>query len=187
MSAMVQSARRNATYADLEALPENLVGEIVFGVLHSHPRPRPIHARVASRLGMRIGGSFDSDEPDGWVILDEPELHLGPHVVVPDLAGWRRERLPEIPTTAYFELPPDWACEVLSPATAKLDRGDKRRIYETFMVRHYWLVDPDAKTVEVQVLDGSTYRLLEIFQGDGAISAPPFDAVPLELRALWAR
>jgi Uma2 family endonuclease len=185
---MAQGARHEATYADLEALPENVVGEIVFGVLHTHPRPRPMHARVASRIGMRIGGSFDSDEPEGWVILFEPELHLGPHVIVPDVAGWRRERLPAIPVDeAYFELAPDWACEVLSSATSKLDRGDKRRIYETFMVRHYWLVDPDAKTIEVQVLAGSSYQLLEIFEGDAPATAPPFEALPLELRALWAR
>lgn len=185
---MAQAARRDATYADLEALPDNLVGEIVFGVLHAHARPRPMHARAASRLGMRIGGAFDSDERDGWVILDEPELHLGPHVIVPDLAGWRRDRLPAIPVDkAYLDLAPDWACEVLSAATEKLDRGEKRRIYEIFMVRHYWLVDPDAKTVEVLVLDGSSYRVLDVFAGDEPAAAPPFDAVPLELRALWAR
>jgi Uma2 family endonuclease len=181
-------ARPLATYADLEALPENLVGEIVFGVLHAHPRPRPMHARVATRLTMKVGASFDSDEPDGWVILDEPEMHLGPHVIVPDVAGWRRTRMPQIPIDkAYFELPPDWVCEVLSPGTAKLDRGDKRRIYETFMVGHLWFVDPDAKTLEVQVLEGSSYRLHEIYGDNATVRPPPFESSPLDLSTLWAR
>lgn len=188
LAIVADPARRIATYADIEALPENVVGEIVFGVLHTHARPRPMHARVASRLGVKVGANFDSDEPGGWVILDEPELHLGPHVIVPDLAGWRRERMPQIPVDkAYFDLAPDWACEVLSPGTSKLDRGDKRRIYEIFMVGFFWLIDPDAKTLEVQVLDGSNYRLHEIYEGDGAVRAPPFEAAPLELGSLWAR
>lgn len=185
---MAQPAQRDATYAELEALPENVVGEIVFGVLHAQPRPRVRHARASFRLATKLGAAFDSDEPDGWVILAEPELHLGPHVVVPDLAGWRRARLPALPIEdAYVELAPDWACEILSPATAKLDRGDKLRIYETFMVRHYWLIDPEARTVEVQALVGSSFRLLEIFEGEASAAIPPFETVPLDLRALWAR
>lgn len=184
---MAQRAPAHATYDDLLALPANVVGEIVFGMLHTHPRPRTMHARVATRLVLRVGGSFDSEEPGGWVILDEPELHLGPHVVVPDLAGWRRERMPTIPDEAFVTTPPDWCCEVLSRSTEKLDRGEKKRIYETFMVGHYWLVDVEEKTIEVHVLRGSEYTLAHTVRGDEAYRLPPFETYALPLRDLWAR
>ncbi len=185
---MAQRASNPATYEDLRALPEHVVGEIVFGVLHAHPRPQPMHARACSRLGVRIGGKFDHDGPGGWVPLDEPELHLGPHVVVPDLAGWRRERMPEIPIDeAYFETPPDWCCEVLSKGTESLDRGDKTRIYEAFMVGHLWLVDVDQEAIEVHCLEGSRYRLTETVRGRDARELPPFEGFVLALGDLWAR
>jgi len=185
---MAQRAPAHATYEDLLALPENLVGEIVFGMLHTHPRPRPMHARVASRLGGRLSSPFDHDGPGGWVLLDEPELHLGPHVVVPDIAGWRRERMPELPVNeAFVTTPPDWCCEVLSKGTEKLDRGEKMRIYETFMVGHYWLADAEEKTLEVHVLRGSAYTLAQTIRGDGAHRLPPFETYALPLGDLWAR
>ena len=171
-----------------------MIGQIVFGVLHAHPRPAPKHARAASTLGEEIGPPFNRGRggPGGWIILDEPELHLGPHVLVPDLAGWRRERMPEMPVDkAYFDLAPDWACEVLSPSTASLDRGDKRKVFGEFGVNHIWFVDPEARTLEVLELErGRTpagYRLVEVFSGEDRIRALPFDAIELELGALWAR
>jgi len=185
---MAARVTARASYEELCALPENMVGEIVFGTLHAHPRPRPMHARVSSRLGVRIGGRFDHDGPDGWVILDEPELHLGPHVVVPDLAGWRRERMPEIPIDdAFLDVAPDWCCEVLSPRTEALDRGEKKRIYETFMVGHLWLVDVENRTIEVHELDGSEYRLARTAHGSDAQGLPPFEGLELTLGELWAR
>ena len=118
-------------YEQFLATPSHLVAEIIRGVLVTQPRPAPRHARAASVLGVRLGGPFDLGEggPGGRVILDEPEVHLGEHVLVPDLAGWRRERLPALPETAYFELAPDWVCEVLSPGTQAIDRADKMPIY----------------------------------------------------------
>ena len=111
-------AKRRATYDDLLAVPDTLVAEILDGNLVTHPRPAAPHARTASRLGMDLGSPFDRGRggPGGWIILYEPELHLHADVVVPDLAGWRRERMPEMPVGPAFELAPDWACEVLSPA-----------------------------------------------------------------------
>ena len=118
------------------------------------------------------------------MLLFEPELHLGPHVIVPDLAGWRRERMPELPVDrAYLSLAPDWACEILSPRTAGLDRGDKRRVDAAEKVGHLWLVDPDARTLEILDLDGATYRVHDVLTEDGLVRAPPFDAI--ELGALW--
>lgn len=186
---MALPARPVASYRELSDLPAHLVGELVFGVLHASPRPAPKHALAASALGGELEPAFRRGRggPGGWLILDEPELHLGEHVVVPDLAGWRRERMPALPVdTAYFETAPDWVCEVLSPSTVALDRGDKRKVYAAYEVKYLWFVDPDARTLEFFALDGSTYRLIEVFSGDRPIRAIPFDAIELDLGALWA-
>src|SRR5262249_18885421 len=130
--AMANRAHRPATYEDLCAVPRHLVAEIVRGTLRTHPRPAPRHAYTSSRLGARLNRLFDEGDggPGGWWILDEPELHFpSGDIVVPDIAGWRVERMPALPETAYFEIVPDWICEVLSPSTAAEDRADKMPIY----------------------------------------------------------
>jgi Uma2 family endonuclease len=177
------------TYDDIIALPENLVGEILNGELHTHPRPAPRHAQAYSALGGRLWNSFgrSSDGPSGWWILDEPELHLGRDIIVPDIAGWRRERMPELPDTAWFELAPDWACEILSPATAALDRTVKMSIYARERISHLWLVDPDARTLEVyQLNDAGQWLLLGTLKENDPVQQPPFDAVSFSLGDLWA-
>jgi Uma2 family endonuclease len=114
------------------------------------PRPASLHARAASSLGGELYGPFDRGRggPGGWIILDEPELHLHGDMLVPDLAGWRRERMPELPDASAFELAPDWVFEVLSPSTAATDRAEKMPIYAREQVGQLWLVDPIAKTLE---------------------------------------
>ncbi len=138
--------------------PDNLVAEILDGELSLTPRPKPRHAKAATRLAGALRGFFDpdDDEPGGWVVLIEPELHLGPRpdVVDPDLAGWRRERLPEEPEEAAIRTPPDWVCEILSDSTEAMDRGVKRRIYRREGVGHLWLCDPRIRTLEVYRLEG---------------------------------
>lgn len=183
-------ARRRATYEDILAAPKHVVAEIVRGSLSLLPRPRPIHARAASRLGMGLAGfdGLDGDGPGGWVILDEPELHLHAEVLVPDLAGWRRDRMPEIPADlAYFELAPDWVCEVLSPSTERLDRSEKTDIYAEHGVAHLWLVNPELQTLEIFRLDGATYRRMTVCSGSVRVRAEPFDEIEFELGSLWAR
>lgn len=184
---MLQAKSEPATYADIEALPPNVVGEILFGVLHTHPRPAPRHARASSILGVELGGPFDRGRggAGGWIILDEPELHLGPHVIVPNLAGWRRERLPCLPDTAYFETAPDWIAEILSPSTALADRTDKLAIYAAFGVGHAWHIDPDQRTLEVFALTGGKWLLAATFKDADAVSATPFDVHEFGLDALW--
>ena len=184
-----RSTSRPATYADIEALPPNMVGEIVRGVLYATPRPASPHSAATSALGEELGPPFKRGRggPGGWVILDEPELHLGEDVLVPDLGGWRRERMPEMPHVAAFELAPDWVCEVLSRSTAKLDRGEKLPVYARARVAHVWLVDPLEQYVEVLRLDGPTYRILGTHFADAKVRAEPFDAIELDLSVLWAR
>jgi Uma2 family endonuclease len=140
--------RRQATYADLLALPDDVIGQIVDGDLYSMPRPAIPHQLTSSNLGGELDAPFRKGRggPGGWWFLDEPELHLGRHVLVPDLAGWRRERVPSLPPDPYLTITPDWVCEVLSPSTARLDRIKKLRIYAEEAVGHAWLVDPALET-----------------------------------------
>ena len=184
---MSEATVRKANYADLEAVPPHLVAEIIYGVLETHPRPAPRHGVAATRLSSVVGPPFDlgSGGPGGWIFIGEPELHLGPHVVVPDLAGWRVERLPRLPRTAFVETPPDWVCELLSPVTSNRDRGAKRRIYGTFNVCHYWLVDPALRQLEVFELTASKWQLFETFVENAEVRAPPFDAIAFSLGLLW--
>jgi Uma2 family endonuclease len=179
--------RKPATYADLEALPANKVGELIGGELHVSPRPAGPHTVTASVLGMELGGPFHLGRggPGGWFLLDEPELHLGEDVLVPDLAGWRRERMPEPPRTAAFTLAPDWVCEVLSPSTAALDRSTKLAVYAREEVRHVWLVDPELHTLEVLRLEGGRYFLLGTHTGTARVRAEPFEVWELALALLW--
>jgi Uma2 family endonuclease len=186
------AAHRPATYADLLALPENMVGEIVDGELYASPRPASPHARASSLLGGDLIGPFDRGRggPGGWVILDEPELHIGGQVMVPDMAGWRRERMPVMPDAPFFEMAPDWLCEVLSPSTAVLDRRRKLPHYARTGVQHVWIVDPIAKMLEIYRLaagEVAGWRLVVTFSGDEKVRAEPFDAIELDLGALWSR
>ncbi|HET7409173.1 MAG TPA: Uma2 family endonuclease [Paracoccaceae bacterium] len=180
-------ASRRATYQDVLDAPPNMVAELVRGALHLHPRPAPRHAMASSRLGIALGGPFDlgNDGPGGWVILDEPELHILHDVLVPDLGSWRRERMPALPETAWFETVPDWVCEILSPGTRRLDLTEKRDIYAAAGVRHLWLVDPDARTLEAFELRDGGWFLIAALKDDEEVRVPPFDAVAFGLAALW--
>jgi len=182
-----RSGARPATYDDLLALPEHVVGEIIDGELIVSPRPAPRHAVATSALGGELGPPYHGGRggPGGWWILDEPELHLGNEILVPDLAGWRRERLPVMPETAYFTLAPDWICEVLSPGTARLDRQRKLAVYAREAVTHAWLLDPIERTLEVLRLDGQQWVIVAVYAGDDEVRAEPFEATSLALARLW--
>jgi Uma2 family endonuclease len=187
---MAAPARKRATYEDVLRAPENMVAQLVDGQLDLQPRPRALHARCASVLGGLLDpplGWGDGGGPGGWVILDEPEIHFGEHVLVPDLTGWRRERMPELPDVVFFELAPDWVCEVLSPSTAGFDRVKKLPIYAEHGVSHAWLVDPAEQTLEVLELTASRWTLVGAYQGDAQVRAVPFAMVELPLARPWVR
>ena len=178
---------KRATYDDVLNAPENKVAEILDGELFLSPRPAPRHSVAASALGMALGNPFHQGAggPGGWWILDEPELHFGEQVLVPDLAGWRRERMPAIPDEAFFSLAPDWVCEVLSPSTERIDRGRKLRIYAEAGVPHVWLVKPTDRTLEVLLLRDGAWSIAEVWEDSALVRVPPFEAIELELGRLW--
>lgn len=184
---MADAARSRATYEDLRQVPDHLVAELLAGELHTSPRPAAPHALVSSVLGVELGGPFHLGRggPGGWWIVDEPELHLGEDVLVPDLAGWRRERLPRWPDTPAIELCPDWICEILSPATRRLDRVLKLPRYAQHGVKHAWLIDPKAQILEALRATAEGWLLVATHAGDERPRAEPFEVVELDLRAWW--
>jgi len=179
--------RRPATYDDLLAVPDHLVAEILDGELHVSPRPAPRHADASSGIGGVLRQPFDRGRggPGGWRILFEPELHLGPDVLVPDIGGWRRSRLPQLPEEAFFSLTPDWVCEVLSPSTAGIDRIKKLRIYARESVAHVWLVDPLVRTFEVLRLENGRWTIVTTATDAEVVRAEPFETLELDLSDLW--
>ena len=183
-------ASRRATYEDLMQVPDTKVAELIDGELFVSPRPASPHAYAASCIGCDVVGSFhrnpgSSDAPGGWWILLGPELHFGEDVVVPDWAGWRRERLPVIRNVPYFKLAPDWICEIVSPSTGRLDRSRKMRIYAREGVAHLWLVDPLVQTLESYRLDDHRWTLEAVHAANDVVRAAPFDAIELALERWW--
>ena len=181
------AASSQATYQDVLDAPPHKVAEIVDGKLYIQPRPAPLYAFASSRLRSLIGMPFDLGDggPGGWWILREPEIHLGEDIVVPNCTGWRRERVPVFPTGAYCTLAPDWACEVLSPLTRKLDLGGKRAVYAREGVSNLWLVDPDVRSLETFKLRGTEWVLTDTLFDDVPVSLPPFEAISFNLGDLW--
>ncbi|MFZ5442045.1 MAG: Uma2 family endonuclease [Myxococcota bacterium] len=182
----------DATYEQLKALPENSLGQIVEGSLVVMPRPAFGHGHVCSMLGGELHQPFSRGRggPGGWLFINEPELHFPRNVLVPDLAGWRRERMPTLPTsdTPWLTLAPDWICEVLSPSTAAIDRVQKRRVYAREKVAFYWIIDPLERVLTAWALDGSEFRELVTWGGDEdrLVRVAPFEALELDLTVLWA-
>ncbi len=186
---MTDPAPRRASYEDVLNSPPEVVAEVVDGVLHQSPRPALPHAAAASAVGEELGPPFKRGRggPGGWIILDEPEVHLGQDILVPDVGGWRRETLPMLPEDPYLSVAPDWVCEVASPSTRALDRGVKLEVYQRERVRHVWLIEPLDKFLEVLELDGEYYRIIQRATGNSPARLKPFDAIEFDLAALWAR
>jgi Uma2 family endonuclease len=184
---MAEPTKRPATYADLEAAPPHLVAEIIDGELVTHPRPSPRHSAATNSLSGELTGPFQNGRggPGGWVFFDEPELKLASDILVPDMAGWRRERLPTYPETNYFTIVPDWVCEVLSASTERRDRSVKTRKYREAGIAHLWIVDPRQQLLEAFSLRDHQWLLNGTWASDDQVRAPPFDAISFSLADLW--
>ncbi len=181
---------RRATYQDVLAAPPHKVAEIIDGELILSPRPAGPHLVAATALGAELTPPFSRGRggPGGWIILDEPELHLEGSILVPDLAGWKRETMGVVANEPYFEIRPDWVCEILSPSTERFDRGDKIRLYAKAGTTSAWLINPLARTLEVLRLSPEKpgqWLTLAVFRDDAKVRAAPFEAFELDLSILW--
>jgi Uma2 family endonuclease len=186
---MTEPARKRPTYDDIVALPDGVTGEILDGELVVSPRPSQPHALASSNILIDVGQAFGRGGggrgPGGWWVLIEPELHLGGHVLVPDLAAWRRERLPTLTQAVGVTVVPDWVCEVVSPSTARRDRVRKMPLYASLGVAHLWLVDPLARVVESYHLEQNAWVVAGTWGGAETARVPPFHEIDLDLGAWW--
>lgn len=185
---MTEPAAKRAVYEDLFGIPENMTGEILNGVLIVTPRPSRKHTVAASRLGGEIIPTHDFGRvggPGGWVIIVEPEISLGENILVPDLAGWRKERFPVEEPHNWISVAPDWVCEILSPATARMDRTEKMPLYAKHLVSHAWLIDPILKTLEVFRFEPGRWVVLGVYAESAKLHAEPFSEIELDLGLLW--
>jgi len=188
----VPEVHHPATYEDLLKVPDTMVAELIDGELYVSPRPRASHGNAAAALMMLVGPPFHYGRggPGGWWLHAEPEIHFGPRidekVTVPDLAGWRRERMPELPADHRFRVVPDWICEIASPGTGRLDRAVKMPLYAKHGVGHSWIVDPEQRTLEVFRLENGRWSLIGTYSREQRAHAEPFDDLELNLADLWS-
>lgn len=184
---MVESPSKRATYADIEAAPEHLVAEIIYGELMTHPRPSMRHGATATALQISIGAPFQYGKggPGGWIFVVECEFKFGDDLLVPDVAGWRVENFPGEPERNYFESAPDWVCEILSASTEKRDRTLKSQIYGEAGIPHMWLIDPRLQVLEAFELLNSRWSKIGNWNSDDDVRAAPFDALSFSLADLW--
>ena len=184
---MAEPAKQQATYADIEALPEGVRGEIIYGALYTHPRPTMRHNAAATALGSVLVSPFQNGRggPGGWVFAIETEVMFGENLLVPDIAGWRKERLTTYPETNWTSVRPDWVCEATSPSTALRDRHFKRDIYANAGVPHYWILDPRSRMLEVFQLEKGKWNLFGTFSAGNDVAAPPFESHSFPMDILW--
>ncbi len=178
---------RPATCADLDDLPDDVDGEIIDGRLYTMLKPRPRHVKIASVIGMVVGPPYHlgSNGPGGWWILVEPGIELPEAAKIgPDVAGWRRERLPELPEDPIGVVP-DWICEVLSPSTRQYDLSVKRPFYARVGVPWMWIVDPEVQLVTVSRLHEGRWSEIGTFAGDLRVQFEPFESAELDLAEWW--
>lgn len=184
---MVRPLEKLATWDDIAGLPEGTRVEVLAGAIVMAPRPLPRHSFLQGRLGAYVGAPFGGDEePGGWWILPEVDVELGPHdVVVPDLAGWWRERVPAFPHERPIRIVPDWICEILSPSNARHDLTRKADLYRRTGVPFYWIVNPDERFLQALRLCQDGWLLLGAWGDADRARIAPFEAVELEIGRLF--
>lgn len=177
-----------ATMKDLEALPPNVKGEIIHGVLYTQPRPRSFHQDAIGLVEDELRGPYQRGRrgPGGWWILPEPGIELpGSPEVSPDVAGWRKVRLPELPRDSSIRVVPDWVCEVLSPSTRNYDLRVKKPYYASIGVNYLWYVDPEARVLSVSRLHEGKWLEIGVYGEDSVARIDPFDLVEINLAEWW--
>jgi Uma2 family endonuclease len=184
---MTATAFKKITYEDLYTIPDNMIGQIIDGELVTMPRPSFRHSNVVSVITYEISGPFQRGKggPGGWIILYEPEICLDENILVPDLAGWKKERLLKPPEENYTTTPPDWICEVLSPGTVRIDRNRKMPVYAKSGIQHAWLIDPIERTLEVYRLEAGRWVLFSVHSENDRVRAEPFQEIEIDLEYLW--
>ncbi len=190
---MAEAVRKieNATMADLEALPANVKGEIIDGVLYTQHRPYAHHQFTLMAICSEIYKPYRLGErgPGGWWILPEPGIEL-PNApeVSPDVAGWRCERMPELPDdNEPIRVVPDWICEIFTKRTRAYALHTKKPFYARIGVEWLWYVDMEAETLTVQRLHQGKWLELGVYAGDLCVRAEPFDVVEINLGRWWSR
>jgi len=186
VSPMSSAIKKTKTvYEQWLEVPETVVGEIIMGDLHMSPRPALKHGNASSSLLHELMGPYHKGKggPGGWIIMREPEIHLAENIIVPDIGGWKRDRIPEITNETFFSVAPDWVCEVLSPSTAGFDRVKKMPLYLEQKVKHIWLIDPLLKTLEVFENNESSWVLIKTFMNTDKVRVVPF--IEIDLSMLW--
>ncbi len=187
VEAPIRPSEREATYQDVLDAPPSMVAQLIHGKLYTMPRPAPPHVHAQFLLANEIHSHFwfGGGSVGGWRIYNEPEVHFGKDVLVPDIAGWRYERMTALPKTAYFPISPDWVCEVLSESTKRFDLGEKRDIYAEHGVGYLWLVDPIVRQLDAFSLRNAEWELIDTLVGDTDACLPPFEEVTFNLGPIW--
>lgn len=184
----MQPARKPPTLADLDALPKGVKGEIIGGVMYTMTRPRGHHQRTGLEIGADLRDPFMRGRggPGGWWILPEPGIEL-PNTpeISPDVAGWRRERLPSLPADAAITVVPDWVCDILSPTTRRHNLLIKKPYYAKVGVPYHWIVDLDARTIATYRLENARWVELGVFGDERDARIEPFEAVALDVASWW--
>lgn len=185
----MEAARRIPTLEDLDALPANVKGEIIEGVLYTMTRPRGRHQHIGLAIGSDLRGPFDRGlgGPGGWWILPEPGIELpDTPEISPDLAGWRRERLPVLPEDTAITVVPDWVCEILSPSTRRHNLLIKKPYYAKIGVAHHWLIDLQARTLTVYQLESGRWVELGVYGDEREVRVAPFGEITLDIASWWS-
>lgn len=184
---MTEPARKRATYNDLYAIPENMVGEIIDGDLVTSPRPSRNHGYAASIIGNELGPPYNMGRggPGGWIIIGEPEISFGDNILVPDIAGWKKERFPGAEDHNWISVSPDWVCEIVSRGSIRLDRVKKMGIYARHRVPYFWIIDPVNKTLEALKNEAGRWVIIGTYAEDDKVRAEPFQEIEFDLHCLW--
>lgn len=184
---MTEPARKRATYDDLYTIPKNMVGEIIDGDIVASPRPSRKHGYSASIIGNELGPPYNMGRggPGGWIIIGEPEISFGDNILVPDLAGWKKERFPESEDHNWISISPDWVCEIISQGSIRIDRVEKMGIYVQHMVSYFWIIDPSNKTFEALKNEAGRWLIIGTYAEDDKVRAEPFQEIEIDLNCLW--